>query len=248
MRHIITTLLFILQICSCGQIGPPPTRPAKGVFYKNNELQFAFLVFDKAKVDSFMQNHSPLVFNNPKIQQELTRLSNLKFDQNYISIQQSKIASFSKNTTGPDISDFGLATDVIKLNLKKNGGEDFVGSLNYLFFYDCLPGKFQHKWSQTSLGDFNFNTTFFSLLREKCIIIDNLIYSEISNRDEKSDPIFGESIFNEITPEEAKQVKLTITTDRSFDDVRFKTDRDNFIEFLDKTINNEWRLILIDSN
>lgn len=147
-----------------------------------------------------------------------------------------------------DFSDFNLAMKVIKATYIKNGEEYFHGSLSYLFFNKNLPEGFQNKWTQTISGDFRFNGTFFAILKSKSKIIDKMIYGEISNRDNKLIPIFGEHIFNEITQGQAEQIKQIILNDKCFDDYRFRTDRNNFIYFLEKIIKNEWRLLLTDWN
>ncbi|UZR96777.1 hypothetical protein [Chondrinema litorale] len=213
-------------------------------FYDLNQNQFTFLVFDKSKVDTFISRYEPLNVSNTVIKQDIFSLSKINFD-NSISKDYS---SFAKNSKLLDSSDFNLAMNVIKATYDKSGEEYFHGSLNYLFFYKCLPVGFQNKWTQTISGDFRFNATFFAILRDKSEIIDKMIYGEIGHWDNKLKPIFGEHIFNEITLDKAKQIKELIVKDKSFDDVKFKTDRDNFIYFLDKTISGEWRLILTDWN
>lgn len=213
-------------------------------FYDNNQDQFTFLVFDKSKVDTFMSKYEPLKFSNPVIKQELIKLTELIFDNK----TKTNFRSFINNSKTPDTSDFNLAMNVIKATYDKDGEKYFHGSISYSFFYNCLPESFQDKWTQTTLGDFRFNSTFFSILRDKSEIIDKMIYGEIGYWDDKLKTIFGEHIFNEITSDQAKRIKLIILNDKSFDDNRFRTDRDNFIYFLDKTINNEWRLLLTDWN
>ena len=213
-------------------------------FYDNNQDQFTFLVFDKSKVDTFMLRHEPLDYSSMTIKKDILSLTKLNFD----STISNDLSSFIKNSEAPNSSDYNLANNVIKATYDKNGEEYFHGSLNYLFFHECLPEGFKNKWTQTVSGDFRFNVTFFALLRDKSEIIDKMIYGEIGHWDKKLMPIFGEHIFNEITRDNAKQIKELIEKDESFNDERFKVDKDNFVYFLDKTINDEWRLILTDWN
>jgi hypothetical protein len=234
-------MLIAVTTFSCGQSA---MKTNEIQFYENYQDQFTFLVFDKSKVDTFMSKYEPLKFSNPSIKQDLIKLTEVEFNDN----TKTNLPSFINNSKTLDTSDFHLAMNVIKATYDNDGEKYFDGSLNYLFFYNCLPDNLQDKWIQTWLGDFRFNTTFFSILRDKSEIIDKLIYGEIGVRDEKLLPIFEEHIFNEITSDQAKQIKQLIINDKSFDDSRFRTDRDNFIYFLDKTINNEWRLLLTDWN
>ena len=212
--------------------------------YSFNQDQFTFLVFDKVKVDTFMLKFNPLDYSNSVIKEEVLKLKALQFKSN----NNQNDSSFQKSSEEPDTSDWNLAMDVIQGTYEQDGNELFGGSLQYLFFYKCLPTRFQNKWTQTISGDFQFNAMFFAALRDKSEIIDKMIYGEVVHVDEKLLPIFGEHIFNEITSDAAKQIKDLILSDKSFDDVRFKTDRDNFIYLLDKTISGEWRLILTDWN
>lgn len=234
-------MLIAVTMFSCGQSA---IKRNEIEFYDNNQDQFTFLVFDKSKVDTFMSKYEPLKFSNALIKQDLMILTKVKFSDN----AKTSFSSFIKNSKTPDTSDFHLAMNVIKATYETKGEKNFKGSLDYLFFFNCLPDSFQAKWTQTTLGDFQFNATFFSILRDKSEIIDKLIYGDISNRDEKLTPIFKEHIFNEITSDQARLIKQLIINDKSFDDSRFRTDRDNFIYFLDKTMNNEWRLFLTDWN
>jgi hypothetical protein len=241
MKFLLYLILLGIPFFSYGQT---IIKTDEVEYYDINQEQFTFLVFDKSKVDTFMSKFETLVFRNPTIKDELMKLTALKYN----STKRANFSSFNKNTKASDTSDFNLATNVIKTTYDNNGEKYFHGSLSYLFFYNCLPDCFQDKWTQTTLGDFRFNTTFFSLLRDKSEIIDNMIYGRIGYWDIKLKTIFGEHIFNEITQDKAKQIKDLIETDKSFNDIRFKQDRDNFIFFLDKTIKNEWRLILTDWN
>lgn len=241
MRQLLKIVIITMTVVSCGRSS---MNTDEMEFYDLNQEQFTFLVFDKSKVDTFILRYEPLNYSNTVIRQDILSLTKINFD-NSISKDYS---SFIKNSKLLDSSDFNQAMDVIKAAYGQNGEEYFHGSLEYLFFYKCLPLGFQNKWTQTISGDFRFNATFFAILRDKSEVIDKMIYEEIGHWDSKLKPIFGEHIFNEITPDKAKQIKEIIVTDKSFDDFRFKTDRDNFIYFLDKTISGEWRLILTDWN
>lgn len=161
-------MLIAVTLFSCGQSNMK-TNEIK--FYDNNQDQFTFLVFDKSKVDTFMSKYEPLKFSNPVIKQDLIKLTEVKFNNN----TKTNFRSFINNSKTPETSDFHLAMNVIKATYDNDGEKYFDGSLNYLFFYNCLPDSFQNKWIQTWLGDFRFNTTFFSVLRDKSEIIDKLI-------------------------------------------------------------------------
>ncbi len=236
----ILYIILVFYFCSCGQT----TNNDKIEFYNNNQDQFTFLVFDRLKVDTFMSRYKPLQFSNKLIKKDLITLAKVNFEND----TTIKLPSFLKNSENPDTSDFKLAINVINATYNQNGEEYFDGSLNYLFFNNCLPEAFKNKWSQTISGDFKFNSTFFAILRDKSEIIDKMIYGDIGHWDKELKQIFTEHIFNEITPDRAKKIKKIILTDKSFADIRFKVDKDNFLYFLDKTINNEWRLILTDWN
>jgi len=98
------------------------------------------------------------------------------------------------------------------------------------------------------LGDFEFNVTFFNRLRTNCKVFDKIIYGETGYWDKSIQSVFRHDIFNEITAENAKLIKNCVIKDTAFSDTRLKTDKDNFIYFLDQTIQNKWRLLLIDKN
>jgi len=222
MRSLLYIIILTITEFSCIQSSKKNNEIE---FYDINQDQFTFLVFDKSKVDTFISRYESLDYSNIIIKQDLLSLTKLNFD-NSIS---SDYSSFAKNLKKPDSLDFNLAMNVIQATYDKNGEEYFHGSLNYLFFYECLPEGFQNKWIQTISGDFRFNATFFAILRDKSKIIDKMIYGEIGYWDDKLKPIFGEHIFNEITPAKAKQIKELIEKDKSFNEIRFRVDRDNFI-------------------
>jgi hypothetical protein len=216
-------------------------------FYNTNQDQFTFLVFKKNAVDNFFRKYKPLRFSN-KILIQAFRDSLLSQKFEIGRVDENHAEAFAKNTKQFGMSDFNLAKNVLNATLNNEGNKYFPGSLDYLFFYECLPQKFKYKWPQSTLGHFEFNSTFFALLRDKSKELDNLIYGEIGFWDKNIQMIFGEYTFNEITPEIAKNIKYTIISDKVFNDPRFASDRANFLEFLDNTITKEWRLILIDWN
>lgn len=241
MTHLPYIILIAILMISCGQ-SSMKTNAIE--FYDINQDQFTFLVFDKLKVDTFISRYEHWDYTNTRIKEDILSLTKLNFD-NSIS---SHYSSFTKNSKQPDSSDFNLAMNVINATYDKKGEEYFYRSIDYLFFNKCLPDGFQNKWIQTITGDFCFNATFFSILRDKSEIIDKMIFGEIGYWDNKLKPFFGEHIYNEITPDQAKLIKELIEQDNIFNDIRFRVDRDNFIYFLEKTINHEWRLILTDWN
>lgn len=214
-------------------------------FHNTNQDQFTFLVFDRASADTFFAKYRPLSHSNETLRAALRdKLLTQSFEGN--KRLEEELESFHKNTEPLDTSNFNLAVNVLNSTLKQGGEKYFSGSLHYLFFYYCLPQKFRHKWSQSTLGHFEFNATFFDRLREKSKEFDNLIYGEEGYWDENMKFIFGEYIFNEITPEVAEKIKQAIVKDTGFNDQRFALDKVNFLEFLNKTITREWRLVLID--
>src|SRR5688572_20616345 len=123
--------LYIIPIAvtlfSCGQ-------RAMTTFYDNNQDQFTFLVFDRSRVDTFMSKYEPLNYKNTVIKQDLIRLTEVKSDDN----KTNNNPSFIVNSKAPDTSDYNLAMNVIKATYGLEGEKYFDGSLNYLFFYNCL--------------------------------------------------------------------------------------------------------------
>ena len=154
---------------------------------------------------------------------------------------------YLKNTKKIEPADYELAKEIIESTL--NGNKEYwSGSLDYLFFKETLPEKFQQKWVQTHLGNFEFNISFLSLLREKNKIFDDMIYGKIYHNDKRLEQFNSEYITNEITPEIAQNIKNTIETDKSFQNIRFQNDKKIFIEFLDKAIQKKWKIILLNWN
>ncbi|MFN8438206.1 MAG: hypothetical protein U0V72_11280 [Cytophagales bacterium] len=248
MKIIIVQISLFITYISCGQMINKSLNEQID-YYPNNQIQFTFLVFNKVSVDSFIKTYEPLNFENTKINNVLqTSLTKLVFEPQANDSIKKTLIDYKSNTQQPDTASFVLAQKIISATYDKNGQEYFSGSLSYLFFYECLPKEFKYKWHQTELGHFEFNATFFALLRDKCKKFDEFLYGERGYWDDKLKPLFGQYIFNEITPETAKAIKSTIVENKEFEDNRFKKDRENFVFFLDKTIANEWRMILIDWN
>lgn len=244
LRHLISYTILLTSIFACGQARKPNMNEQR-VYHNLNQTQFTFVVFDRSAVDSFFAKYKPLSLKNETLKRSLqASLLDQHFNEN--KKEEVNVRHFAGNTEPLDTSSFNLAINVLKATLEEGGEEYFSGSLHYLFFYECLPQKFKYKWSQSTLGHFEFNASFFALLRDKSKELDDLIYGNEGYWAEDMKTLFSEYIFNEITPDMARKIKNTITEDVSFDDNRFATDRANFIEFLDRTISKEWRLVLID--
>lgn len=235
-------ILFLLSILFLQNCVKLKTKEINEELYMQNNLQFTFLVFDNQKLDSFFLEYQSFDFKNEQINNDFKRLSKLNF-----STQNIELKDYSENTKKIEISDYDLAKDVINSTLNGND-EYFNGSLDYLLFNKTLPEKFQQKWVQTQLGNFEFKNRFLELLREKNKKFDDLIYGNLYHKDKRLEPFFSEYITNEITPEIAQSIKNTINTDENFQDIRFNKDKKIFIEFLDKTIQKKWKLILLDWN
>ena len=233
----IISLLF-LQNC----IKTKNNEEINEKFYQQNDLQFTFLVFDNEKLDNFFENHQSFDYKNTQIENELKKLSEIGYQK-----QNTELEKYSNNTKKIEISDYELAKNVINSSLSGNK-EYWNGCLDYLLFSKTLPEEIQQKWIQTHLGNFEFNITFLALLREKNKKFDDLIYGKIYNNDKRLERFNSEFMTNEITSEIAQNIKKTIETDKNFDDIRFKKDKKIFLEFLDKTIEKKWKLILLDWN
>lgn len=213
-------------------------------FSKSNELQFTFLVFDKTKVDSFFTRYKKFDSGNKYFADDINNLRNSTFSCNILG----RLKSFEKHSPLPNSEDYEIAIDDLNRKYYESDDEYFEVCIQSLFFNQCLPNEIHDKWTQTIEGDFKFNYTFMFLLREKCKIIDQMIYGEIGYWDKKLEPIFYEHIYNEITPERAKKIKELLLKEPIFNDPHIRTDRDNFIFLLDQAINEKWRLILTDWN
>jgi hypothetical protein len=237
------SILFLLTLLvSC--------EKKKVEYYENNQDQFTFLILDEQKVKTFFERNKDLSFQNPSIKKTI---QDSLVINNYSAVleknAEKNILKFSKNLSKPTKEDFELSQKVINSALHENNEEYFSACIDYLFFYQCLPKELKHKWTQSSLGHFEFNSTFFSILRDNSKELDKLIYGDIGNWDKNLEKIFQEPlIFNEITPEIAIKIKQTILTNDEFNDERFKQDKLNFLQLLENTSRKKWRLILIDWN
>jgi hypothetical protein len=232
--------------CSCLS---PEDKPVdfRNQYYSNNEDQFTFIILDKAECDSFIEKYQPL--NNPALIKTIQgALSSLQFEAGADSSIPKSFTNYDNNTRKPDSNSFSLAMNIIRsLDKSKNAG-NFGAGFEYLFYYKCLPAEIRYKWHQTSLGNFEFNTTFFNRLRLCNKEFDELCYGERSNQDAKLSPVFGEYITNEISQSDAASLKKTIETNTAFGDKRLANDKAIFMTMLDKVIDNKWRLIMIDWN
>jgi hypothetical protein len=238
---IITTILTF-SVFGCGQ-NQTFMEHAASDFYSNNEDHFGFLIFDKAKIDTFFKEYSPITLQNDKIKNAFMELQNT-----YINTIGADTIDWSKHTDKPEPTDYELAKSALKATNGKDGENYFEGSFSYLFFFDCLPNEFQNKWVQTRSGNFEFNVTFFNRLRTKCTVFDEIIYGQTGHWDNNIKSVFKHDIFNEIKKGNAQQIKDCILQDTSFSDNRLKADKDNFIMFLDMVIQDKWRLFLLDKN
>lgn len=244
MRVFLVSLILIIINSSCANSANNARNSNSHKLKQNKELQFTFLIFDKSKTDIFFSRYNQFDYTNKYFKEDISMLRKWKFSNNI----QNGFKSFKNNTESPDYEDFEIALDELDEKYFENNKEYFEYVIQFVFFYECLPTEIQNKWTQTFEGDFKFDATFFSLLRQRCQIIDKMIYGEIGCWDKNLEPIFYEHIFNEITPERAIKIKALIEKDQAFDDLKFQLDRKNFIYLLDKTIDNEWRLILTDWN
>jgi hypothetical protein len=240
-----TFFISILLLCvSCKPVNPPFPVCDNG-YYNVNQTQFTFLVFDKSSVDTFFLTNDSLIYKNEKLRKEIVdSLTSQVFAKLQLE-EYGNMQPYTSNTDKLDSSYFDLAANVIE-EATKGDNEYFSAAVQYLFFYKCLPAKFKYKWFQTSLGHFSFNANFFALLRDKSKELDDLIYGNTGYWDKELQQVLKLNIYNEITAETAGKIRQTIVTDSSFNDKKFELDRINFLEFLDKTIANEWRLILVD--
>ena len=219
-------------------------KDAASNYYKNNEDKFSFFVFDSKKIDSFLINYKGRSLQDTKL---ITAFDSLQTLSN-INLKNDITNNYSSHTDNPRESDFKLASEVLRGTSKERNQEYFSHSLRYLFFYECLPAELGHKWVQDFRGDFEFNVTFFNLLRTKCKTFNNHTYGSEGYWDENIKKILGDFILNEITAEKAKQIKDCIEKNQSFNDSRFQIDKGNFLEFLNNVIAGKWQLFLHDKN
>jgi hypothetical protein len=241
MWRLVTIFFCIVVITACGQNKNYSTE-ASSEYYANNEDKFGFLVFDKSSVDSFFKKYSPFEFNNPVLQTGFQNLTHADKNLN------KELEEFKRHTKEPTDAEYELASKVLNGEQTDSGSRYFKPSLNYFFFYQCLPNQLKYKWPQIQSGDFNFNVTFFNLLRTKCKSFDDHIYGDNGYWDENIRTVFGQEMFNEITSEKAKEIKKCINAEKAFSDSKLQPDKNIFILLLDSTIAERWRLFLVDSN
>jgi hypothetical protein len=211
-------------------------------YYDNNEDKFGFMIFDSENVDTFFRQYMPIHGKNEKFEISFRYLKEKQY-----SLEAAE-KMFSKHIRLPNNSEIELAKNILTATTVEGNEEYFMASRRYLFFYECLPERFQYLWVQNFGGGFEFNVTFFNLLRTKCKIFDNIIFGSTGYWDKNLQIVFGDKIFNEITSENALLIRHCIDQAIAFNDSRLQTDRENFIYLLDKVIAEKWRLLLIDNN
>ncbi|AXY78126.1 hypothetical protein D3H65_30845 [Paraflavitalea soli] len=211
-------------------------------YYPGNEDKFGFLVFDKERVDSFFRQYPELNFQSDKLQKAFKGL--LRVDTNF----RRGDDRFTRHISPPASFDKQLAFELLEATVGQHKEEYFTGSLNYLFFYKCLPDTFKANWPQVQLGDLQFNVTFFNLLRVRCEAFEKQIVMDSVYWDENIKKVFGEETYNEFTVDKVQLISHCIRTDTAFADPRLQPDKDNFLYILDQVIARKWRLILMDNN
>jgi hypothetical protein len=239
MRTIVVILLLTVIITHCGPQEPKMEQKA-AEYFTNNEDKFGFLVFENARVDSFIEKYS-------LPQPDKERLADSYKNLLHAGSSPTVDKKFGNHSTPPEESDHSLAKQVLDA-AAHDEEKYFTAGLHYLFFYECLPPGFQYKWTQTYGGDFQFNVTFFRLLREKCKVFEDHLTNNIFHWDENMEAVFDQQQFNEITSANAALIKDCIVKDPAFSDKRLQADRDDFIFFLDAVIEKKWRLFVVDNN
>ena len=224
MRLLLIILLLSCSMESCGQ-NPAQTPNPSDQYYANNEDKFGFLVFDKEKTDSFFARYSSMEYRSPQLDSSFRWL--LKRAKSGKTID----SGFGKHTRSPDQSDYDLAELVFDA-VAGSDGQNFYGDcLQYLFFFECLPDRFQPKWVQTTMGDFEFNVTFFNRLLTRCKVFGDFVSGNKGYQDSKFKPIFPDETYNELTADKASLIKDFINQDTGFNDNRLQPDKDYFIYF-----------------
>lgn len=211
-------------------------------YYPGNEDKFGFLVFDKERVDTFFVHYPGLSFQDEKLQKAFKDL--LRIDTNF----KRGDDRFTRHISPPVSFDKQLAMEVLQSTTKQHEEQYFTSSLNYLFFYKCLPDVFKANWPQVQLGDLQFNVTFFNLLRVRCEAFNNHIEMGAGYWDENIKKVFGEETYNEFTVDKVQLIRDCIKSDTAFADTRLQPDKDNFLFILDQVIARKWRLLLMDNN
>lgn len=239
--RLLLTFLLIAFFTACR------TRKNQHIVQQANYLtakedEFSFVVFDKAKLDTFFKKYNPIQANNNAIRKSFETMA--KEANSPISPDSLHI----RNTRQPTTDDYALAIKILSSLKGKDNSQYFNDGVNYLLFYECLPAEFHQKWPQTQLGDYEVNATFFKLLRENCKAFNDIIYGNTGYWDKNLVANFQYEVFNEITPMTAEAIKACITGNKVFDDISFHQDKAMFISFLDKVIMGKWRMLLLDWN
>lgn len=240
MRSLLT-LLVVATVIGCTQ-NKSQQKNKKNDYLAHKEYEFAFVVFDKLKVDTFFTKYTPVRITNKTLRKSIDAIAQQPIINAYPNV------AFAKNTRQPTDDDYTLAANVLKAINGKDGDKYFSGAVGYLLFYECLPAEFHQKWVQVQLGDFKIDETFFKLLRKNCKLFDDLIYGNTGYWDKNLILVFEHEVFNEITPANAKTIKACITGNNIFNDVSFIRDKAMLISFLDNIILGKWRMLLLDWN
>lgn len=244
MRYYVFYTLLFTQMVSCHAPELPLIPLANDISSVAKQDQFTFIVLDKKAADSFFVHYKPVDINNRLLKKEFAGLLQEATSKPFNT--QNNNDSFYTFSTAPSVSDYKSVAFELKATLDTGGIKYLPGSLDYLFFYTCLPQPFKYKWVQSLLGNFKFGTTFFSLLRSNSKTLDSIIYGDIGYWNKDLEELWEGLIFNEITPSMANSIKKDIISNRLFDNGMFVRDRAIFISFLNKVISGEWRLMLID--
>ncbi len=234
-------LIYSIVIAGCGN-HTNYVDHMSATYYPGNEDKFGFLVFDKERVDSFFVFYRGMSFENGRLQTAFKQL--LRIDTNF----KRGDDRFTRHISPPASFDKLLAMQVLQETIIQRNEEYFPESLNYLFFYKCLPDAFKANWPQVQLGDLQFNVTFFNLLRVKCDAFEKHIVMESAYFDENIKKVFGEETYNEFTVDKVQLIRDCIKSDTAFADTRLQPDKDNFLFILDQVIARKWRLLLMDNN
>jgi hypothetical protein len=241
MRTLTPLLLLALLFTRCGNHTSYIDHVSAN-YYPGQEDKFGFLILDKERVDSFFGQYPDLSFQNEKLHKGFKAL--LKVDTNF----KRGDDRFTRHIS-PSISiDRQLAMEILQSTAIQQQADNFTGSLNYLFFYKCLPDAFKANWFQVQLGDLQFNVTFFNLLRTRCAAFEKHIVLESAYYDENIKKVFGEEAYNEFTADKVQLISDCIRSDTAFADARLQPDKDNFLYMLDQVIARKWRLLLMDKN
>ncbi|WP_315821729.1 hypothetical protein [Paraflavitalea speifideaquila] len=153
MRIVTPFLILAILFTSCGN-HTTYVDHVSTTYYPGHEDKFGFLVLDKERVDSFFLQYPDLSFRNEKLQKAFKAL--LRVDTNF----KRGDDRFTRHISPPISFDKQLAMELLQSTVMQQQADNFPGSLNYLFFYKCLPDVFKANWPQVQLGDLQFNVTF----------------------------------------------------------------------------------------